>query len=337
MPELPEVETVARDLRPRLVGAEIVGVRSTWARTLRNQDAASFAAAVTGRTIEAVGRRAKQLVIDLSGDVSLTIHLKMTGQLFVVPSSAPEDPYVRLVIELDDDRELRFRDIRKFGKVGVYRRTADGSLLADDSGTGVFAATGPEPLEDAFTLRDFRRRIRGRRGRLKTLLTDQTFLAGIGNIYADEALWLARLHPLRPASSLKAADEKRLYEAIRAVLSEAVARRGSSVDDYTAPDGDGEMQERLQVYQRTGEPCPRCGRPVRRIVVGGRSTHFCSWCQRLRALERRAVLSILRGAEAGSRHGAGVERTRRAAETRRAAARRAIGAQTAETVADPER
>ena len=331
MPELPEVETVARDLRPRLVGAEIVGVRSTWARTLRSQDPDAFAAAVTGRTVEAVRRRAKQLVVDLSGDVSLTIHLKMTGQLFVVPSSAPEDVYVRLVLELEGDRELRFRDIRKFGKVGVYERAADGSLVADESGKGVFAATGPEPLDDAFTVRDFRRRIRARRGRLKTLLTDQTFLAGIGNIYADEALWLARLHPLRPASSLKAADEKRLYEAIRAVLSEAVTRRGSSVDDYTAPDGDGEMQERLQVYQRTGEPCPRCGRPVRRIVVAGRSTHFCSWCQRLRAPERRAVLSILRGAGAESPRGGAVERTRRAAETRRAAARRAIGAQSAQT------
>jgi formamidopyrimidine-DNA glycosylase len=321
VPELPEVETVARDLRPRLVGAEIVGVRSTWTRTLRSQDPDGFAAAVTGRTVEAVGRRAKQLVIDLSGGVSMTVHLKMTGQLFVVSASVPEDPYVRLVLELDGDRELRFRDVRKFGKVGVYRRDDSGTLVADDGETGVFAATGPEPLDDAFTVRDFRRHLRARRGRLKTLLTDQTFLAGIGNIYADEALWLARLHPLRPASTLSAGDEKRLYDAIRSVLAEAVARRGSSVDDYTAPDGDGEMQERLQVYQRTGQPCHRCGRPVRRIVVGGRSTHFCSWCQRLRAKDRHAVASILRAAESGARTQERVDRTRRAAQTRRAAAR----------------
>jgi formamidopyrimidine-DNA glycosylase len=323
MPELPEVETVARDLRPRLVGAEVVGVRSSWARTLRNVDAESFAAAVTGRTIEAVGRRAKLLVVELSGGLGLTIHLKMTGQLFVVGSGAPDDPYVRLVLELDGGRELRFRDIRKFGKVGLYERDPrTGELLTERGGAGVFAATGPEPLDDAFTLRDFRRRLRARRGRLKPLLLDQSFLAGVGNIYADEALWAARLHPLRPAASIRPADEKRLYEAIRRVLWEAVERRGSSIDDYTAPDGDGAMQERLQVYQRTGEPCPRCGRPVRRIVVGGRSTHFCSWCQRLRAAERKGVVNVLRAASQTGR--TTTERTQRAAATRRDAARAAM-------------
>jgi formamidopyrimidine-DNA glycosylase len=330
MPELPEVETVARDLRPRLVGAEIVGVRSSWARTLRNVDADSFAAAVTGRTIEAVGRRAKLLVIELSGGLGLTIHLKMTGQLFVVGSGAPDDPYVRLVLELDGGRELRFRDIRKFGKIGLYERDPRSrELLIEPGGAGVFAATGPEPLDDAFTLRDFRRRLRARRGRLKPLLLDQSFLAGVGNIYADEALWAARLHPLRPAASLHPADEKRLYDAIRRVLAEAVERRGSSIDDYTAPDGDGAMQERLQVYQRTGEPCPRCGRPIRRIVVGGRSTHFCSWCQRLRAAQRNAVRGLLRAASQTGR--TSTERTQRAAETRRNAARAAMRAGSAST------
>jgi len=323
MPELPEVETVARDLRPRLVGAEIVGVRSSWARTLRNVDAEAFAAAVTGRTIEAVGRRAKLLVVELSGGLGLTIHLKMTGQLFVVDSGVPDDPYVRLVLELAGGRELRFRDIRKFGKVGLYERDPrTGDLLIERGGAGVFAATGPEPLDEAFKLRDFRRRLRARRGRLKPLLLDQSFLAGIGNIYADEALWAARLHPLRPAKSLRPIDEMRLYAAIRQVLSEAVERRGSSIDDYTAPDGDGAMQERLQVYQRTGEPCPRCGRPIRRIVVGGRSTHFCSWCQRLRASERKAVAAVLR--TAGQTGRTTSERTQRAAETRRSAARAAM-------------
>jgi len=330
MPELPEVETVARDLRPRLVGAEIVGVRSSWARTLRNVDAESFAAAVTGRTIEAVGRRAKLLVVELSGGLGLTIHLKMTGQLFVVGSGARDDPYVRLVLELAGDRELRFRDIRKFGKVGLYERDPrTGELVIERGGAGVFAATGPEPLDEAFTLRDFRRRLRARRGRLKPLLLDQSFLAGVGNIYADEALWAARLHPLRPAASLRPGDEKRLYDAIRRVLSEAVERRGSSIDDYTAPDGDGAMQERLQVYQRTGEPCPRCGRPIRRIVVGGRSTHFCSWCQRLRAAERKAVGSLLRAASQNGRTSS--ERTQRAAATRRDAARAAMTAPPAPT------
>jgi formamidopyrimidine-DNA glycosylase len=352
MPELPEVETVARDLRPRLVGAEIAGIRSSWAGTLRTHDADAFADAVAERTVEAVGRRAKLLVIELSGGVAMTIHLKMTGQLFVVPAGAPEDPYVRLVLELADGRELRFRDIRKFGKVGLYERDpATGDLVVERGGAGLFARTGPEPLDPAFTLREFRRRLRARRGRLKPLLLDQSFLAGVGNIYADEALWAARLHPLRAASSLKPAGEKRLFEAVRRILAEAVERRGSSIDDYTAPDGDGEMQERLQVYQRTGQPCPRCGRPVRRVVIGARSTHFCSWCQRLRAADRTGAASILRtmsGAGAGAARGrrwtelpagegsvgltaeerarARAERTRRSAATRRAAARAAASA-----------
>ena len=354
MPELPEVETVARDLRPRLVGATIVGARSSWARTLRTHDPAAFAAEIAGRRVEAVGRRAKLVVVELSGDAALTIHLKMTGQLFVVPAATPVDPYVRLVLELADGRELRFRDIRKFGKVGLYPRDPrTGELVTEPGGTAVFAGHGPEPLDPAFSLRAFRTRLRGRRGRLKPLLLDQGFLAGIGNIYADEALWAARLHPLRSAGSLRPADERRLYLAIRSILAEAVERRGSSIDDYTAPDGDGAMQERLAVYQRTGEPCPRCGRPIRRIVIGARSTHFCSWCQRLPAADRpgaRRILRTMTGGPAGaSRRGgrwtelaadgalgltraeadraaqrARTDRTKRAAAGRRAAARAAM-------------
>ena len=212
MPELPEVETVARDLRPRLVGATIVGARSSWARTLRTHAPDAFAAAVAGRTVEAVGRRAKLVVVELSGSVALTIHLKMTGQLFVVPADLPVDPYVRLILELADGRELRFRDIRKFGRVGLYPRdAASGELLTEPGGAAVFAGHGPEPLDEAFTLRAFRARLRNRAGRLKPLLLDQGFIAGIGNIYADEALWAARLHPLRSAISLRPADERRLH------------------------------------------------------------------------------------------------------------------------------
>jgi formamidopyrimidine-DNA glycosylase len=352
MPELPEVETVARDLRPRIVGATIVGARCSWARTLPTHDPVAFADGVAGRTVLAVGRRAKQVVVELSGDAALTIHLKMTGQLFVVPASTPEDPYVRLVLELADGRELRFRDIRKFGKVGLYGRDpVTGELVTEVGGTAVFAQIGPEPLADAFTVREFRRRLRRRKGRLKPLLLDQSFIAGVGNIYADEALWRSRLHPLRTVGTIRVADERHLYDAIRGVLSEAVERRGSSIDDYTAPDGDGSMQERLTVYQRTGEPCPRCARPVKRIVVGARSTHFCSWCQRLPASDRRGARPILRTMTGGvtqtgrrwtelaagegsvgltpdeatrAATAARTERTRRAAASRRAAARAAM-------------
>ncbi|HTC85702.1 MAG TPA: bifunctional DNA-formamidopyrimidine glycosylase/DNA-(apurinic or apyrimidinic site) lyase [Candidatus Acidoferrum sp.] len=302
MPELPEVETVVRDLRPRIVGATIAGAWVTWARTLRAGNEADFVRAVRGRRIEAVERRAKLLVIELSGGAALTIHLKMTGQLFVVRADAPVDPYARLGIAFADGRELRFRDIRKFGRVGFHVRDGvSGELVDEAGGRATFAGFGPEPLDDAFTLAVFRRRLRARRGRLKPLLLDQSFVAGVGNIYADEALWAARLHPLRSAATLRPADERRLYLAIRSILAEAVERRGSSIDDYTAPDGDGEMQERLQVYQRTGEPCPRCGRPVRRIVIGARSTHFCSWCQRLSPADRRSAAAILRGMTGGPR------------------------------------
>jgi formamidopyrimidine-DNA glycosylase len=346
VPELPEVETVARDLRGLVVGASISGVRVSWLRTLRSQDPVAFAAGVVGRTIVSTSRRAKLVVLDLDDGSAITIHLKMTGQLFVVPAATPVDPYVRVVLELLDGRELRFRDIRKFGRFGLARRDGPaGDLRGELGGDKGFKGFGPEPLDDAFTARVFRRRIRARKGRLKPLLLDQAFVAGIGNIYADEALWEARLHPLRSATTLRPADEGRLYRAIRQILAEAVERRGSSIDDYTAPEGDGSMQERLLVYQRAGEPCPRCGRPVRRIMVGGRATHFCSWCQRLSPADRAGAAAILRGMVPRAGRGAGrrgprwtelgvpegaagagrAERTRKAAATRRAAARASVG------------
>jgi formamidopyrimidine-DNA glycosylase len=351
MPELPEVETVARDLRRHLLlqgaaGPLIVAARVAWPRTIRGGDPVAFAAGVVGRRVEGVGRRGKQLVLELSGETLLTIHLKMTGQLFVVPGTTPEDPHVRLALAFDDGRELRFRDVRKFGRVGLYARDASTGEAVTPEGTGAFAGIGPEPLDPAFTVHVFRGRLRARRRRLKPLLTDQAFLAGIGNIYADESLWEAGLHPLRSSGSLRPADERRLYRAIQAILAEAVERRGSSIDDYTAPDGDGAMQERLRVYQRTGEPCPRCGRPVRRIVVGGRATHFCSWCQRLPAADRPGTAAILAAARMPRARGrrwteaaatgalgltpgeaepaaarARAEQTRRAAAARRALAR----------------
>ena len=352
MPELPEVETVARDLARHLAGATITGARGDWPRTIASHPTVeAFAGAVAGRRVEAVGRRARLVVVRLTGDAALTIHLKMTGQLFVAPAGAPADRHVHLVLELDDGRELRFRDVRKFGRVGCWPvDPATGEVLEEAAGAGLFAALGPEPLEEAFTVRAFRARLRGRRGRLKPLLLDQGFVAGVGNIYADEALWRARLHPLRTARTLRPADEARLHREIRAVLGEAVARRGSSIDDYTAPDGDGSMQERLEAYQRTGEPCPRCGRPIRRIVVAQRATHFCSWCQRLPVADRAGTAAILGAARAPRAHGrrwvelpgegtlgltpdeaaraaaqARTERTRRAAATRRARARTGAG------------
>ncbi len=363
MPELPEVETVASDLRRHLLpedggpGPVVAGARVAWPGTLRDGDPPAFVAGVAGHRIEAVGRRGKLLILDLDGGTFLTVHLKMTGQLFVVPAALPVDPYERLALMLDDGREIRFRDIRKFGRVGLY--------AADDH---PFDGIGPEPLDSRFTLRAFRTRIRGRRARLKPLLVDQGFIAGVGNIYADEALWRSKLHPLRSAASLRPHDERALYRNVLEILTVAVGRRGSSIDDYTAPDGDGEMQEHLDVYQRTGRPCPRCGRPIRRIVIGIRATHFCSFCQRLPAGERPAAAKLLatmtprpgrpasgrrgrrwvdldgdgalgRTLDEGARARERTARTKAAAAARRAAARRgAIGVTTVDeaTGADPE-
>ncbi|MFV2064298.1 MAG: bifunctional DNA-formamidopyrimidine glycosylase/DNA-(apurinic or apyrimidinic site) lyase, partial [Chloroflexota bacterium] len=252
---------------------------------------------VTGLRVRAVCRRAKWLVVDLSGDQVLAIQVKMTGQLFVLPAETTHDKHVHLRLTLDSGpvaggtvhdgpRWLLFRDVRKFGRVGLYRRADDGTILGAGDASELFASHGPEPLDSSFTLRAFRDRSRSRRGRLKSTLMDQAFIAGVGNIYADEALWRARLHPLRSVQTLKPSDERHLFDAIRGVLSEAIERRGSSVDDYTAPEGDGQMQAHLDAYQRTGQPCRRCGRPIRRLVLAQRGTHFCSWCQRLPSSDR---------------------------------------------------
>jgi formamidopyrimidine-DNA glycosylase len=287
VPELPEVETIARELRPLIVGRTIVDASFDWPNQVKYPAPADFVAAARGREILSVDRRAKWLVIDLgparednkqaTQPAVLAIQVKMTGQLDVVPSDAPRDKHVHVVFSLDDGTELRLRDPRKFGRVAVY---------PIDKAAAVLGELGPEPLSVDFSLADFRKTLRKRRGRLKPLLMNQEFLAGIGNIYADEALWRARLHPQRSGAGLRPDQERALYLALRDVLNEAIDRRGSSVDSYRAPEGRGDMQNFLNVYGRMGKPCPRCGHPVKRIVIGARSTHFCSWCQRLPVSER---------------------------------------------------
>ena len=295
MPELPEVETVASDLHVAVAGATIRDATISWDRTIRHpQPPERFVAEIADATIRKVGRRAKSVLVHLDDGRVMTVALRMSGNLLVVPEGTPPDPYVRVAFELADGRELRYRDVRKFGRIGLWPggglrsvgagRGARSKRVAEDGRTyrigEVFSGHGPEPLNSGFTVARLRERLARRSAKLKTLLLDQSFIAGVGNIYADEALWWARLHPLRPADTLDDEDVRRLHRAIRKVLRQGIANRGSSISDYVSTDGQpGENAERLMAYRRTDEPCFRCGRAIRRIVVGQRSTHFCPRCQ----------------------------------------------------------
>ncbi|HEY6608621.1 MAG TPA: bifunctional DNA-formamidopyrimidine glycosylase/DNA-(apurinic or apyrimidinic site) lyase [Candidatus Limnocylindria bacterium] len=295
MPELPEVETVARDLQRWVAGATIRSATVNWERTIRHpMPPERFEAEIAGATIRRVGRRAKTVLIHLIDGRVMTVALRMTGALIVAAPGTPPDPYARVVFALDGGRELRYRDVRKFGRIGLW---PGGGLRSIGGGRGarsrkvaegrgryrigeVFSGHGPEPLARSFTAARFAERLSRRSAKLKTLLLDQSFIAGVGNIYADEALWRSRLHPLRAADTLTDAEVRRLHRAVRQVLRQGIDNRGSSFSDYVGVDGEpGDNAERLMVYRRTDQPCYRCGRPIRRIVVGQRSTHFCPRCQ----------------------------------------------------------
>jgi formamidopyrimidine-DNA glycosylase len=276
MPELPEVETVARGLAAVLPGRTFIGVKVGWPRTVAFPSPEDLKRQIAGRRVVSVGRRGKYVVLTLD-EGYLLVHLKMSGRLMVVPSDAPPDPYAHTLFALDNGQQLRFRDVRKFGRV----------YLVDDP-LQITGSLGPEPLAKDFTLDDFRHLLERRTGRLKSLLLNQEFLAGLGNIYADEALFVARLHPLRRANTLSVDDQARLYNAIRDVLDRAIAGRGTTLDDsgYVDANGQaGEYQSKIAVYGRTGEPCLVCQTAISRLVVGGRSTHFCPTCQILEQSE----------------------------------------------------
>lgn len=270
MPELPEVETTVRALREPLVGRTFVDVYNDWPRHIATPALSELQARIRSRCIEQIDRRGKYLVFSLSGGENLIIHLKMTGHLSIVDANTPPDVYAHTVFVLDNNQELRFRDTRKFGRVYLVRARQE-----------VLGSLGPEPLEPTFTVETLSRQLQGRKRALKPLLLDQTFIAGVGNIYADEALYYARLHPQRRANSLTLADIEALHASIRKVLRMGIEREGASIDRYLKPDGSkGEMQNAVAVFQRTGKPCYGCERGVvERIVLGGRSTHFCPICQ----------------------------------------------------------
>ena len=273
MPELPEVETVVRDLRRAgLAGRRILNARVFWPRTIAAPAAARFPRAIRGLEIRALARRAKFVVLTLSGGWTLLIHLRMSGHLDVLPPGTRPRRHDRVILSLDNGRQMHFEDTRKFGRIWLVREPAQ-----------VLGKLGPEPLELAAA--DFRRGLAARTRRLKPLLLDQTFLAGVGNIYSDEALWTAQLHPRRRSDTLTAAQAAELLAAIQDVLRRGIRNLGTTLGGgkthFVLPRGErGRNQEQLNAYGQTGAPCPRCGTPIRRILVGQRSTHLCPACQR---------------------------------------------------------
>jgi formamidopyrimidine-DNA glycosylase len=277
MPELPEVETVVRDLRRHVVGRTIVAASVYWPRTIATPGAREFTRQIRGLAVLALTRRGKHLVFHLGKDRSarrapvkyLLVHLRMTGGFSIDAPTAPRDKHMHVVFRLDNGREVRFRDPRKFGRM----------WLVDDP-LQVTSKLGPEPLE--MTAKEFGALFEHRRGYVKPLLLDQTFLAGLGNIYVDESLWYARLHPLRRAETLTPAERGVLFHAIQRVLTRAIAVGGTSIDVmYKRVNGaSGGFQDSLRAFDREKRPCRRCGTPIRKTVVGQRGTHFCPTCQK---------------------------------------------------------
>ncbi len=273
MPELPEVETVVRELRegsagrgPSVIGRIIERVSVRWPRHIARPSPRELKQRLPGQKIRSLSRRGKYLVFTLSRDV-LLIHLKMSGDLLMVNGQAAPDKHAHTIFHFKGGRSLRFTDTRKFGKVWLVPRAEE-----------VTGALGPEPLERGFTAKRLGE-ILGRKHRaLKPLLLDQTFLAGLGNIYTDEALHYAKLHPLRRSDSLKPAEVRALWKGIRRALRAGLRHNGASIDWVYRG---GNMQQHFRVYDRAGEPCYNCGTPIRRMVVGQRGTHFCPHCQRL--------------------------------------------------------
>jgi formamidopyrimidine-DNA glycosylase len=273
MPELPEVESVRRKLEPALVGRRFERVSIDDSRLVRPYEPAEVAAELEGERVAAVERRGKYLVVRFESSRVLLIHLRMTGSLLHAPAdSLQDDPHRRAVVRLEDGSDVAYRDVRRFGTWLL--------LEPGEAEPYLGARLGDEPLDTLFTAARLGERLAGRRTSLKAALLDQRTVAGIGNIYADEALWRARLNPVRPAAGLDRAELRRLHRAIRDALEHGLARQGSTLRDYRLPDGSaGSMQNEFHVYGRRDEPCDRCGTPISRTQVAGRTTWFCPKCQ----------------------------------------------------------
>jgi formamidopyrimidine-DNA glycosylase len=270
MPELPEVETIRNALRnggrggESVVGRHVEDSHLLWERTLAEPKPEEFQQRILGQKVRDVGRRGKFLLLEFP-DETLLIHLRMSGDLLIEKQADPVAPHHRLMLDLEDGIRLAFNDTRKFGRV----------WLVSDPST-VLGDLGPEPLAEDFTPQEFHQRLHAHRRQLKPLLLDQTFIAGLGNIYTDEALHLAKIHPLKISNTLDTSQSKRLWSSIRGVLEEGIERQGASIDWVYRG---GDFQNYFRVYQRTGDPCSACGSPIQRILVGQRGTHYCENCQ----------------------------------------------------------
>lgn len=264
MPELPEVETIARKLKPELTGKTIIDADLRWSRTLASPSVKKFKEQIKGQKILRVGRRAKYLDISLS-EFNMLVHLRMSGDLFMRESKFEPQKHDRLILKLTGGKSLVFNDTRKFGRVWLTANPEN-----------VLGKLGPEPLSRGFTSQWLHTALHNKHRQLKPLLLDQTFLAGLGNIYTDEALHIAKLHPLAASDSITAEQARALQDAIRRVLKEGIRRNGASIDWVYRG---GEFQNHFRVYDRDGKPCPVCGTKIERIIVGQRSTHYCPNCQ----------------------------------------------------------
>lgn len=279
MPELPEVETIRLKLEPHLVGRRFDRVEINDSRLVRPFEPQAVAAELEGERVSALERRGKYLIVQFESGRALLIHLRMTGSLrHATRGLLAEDPHRRAVVSLDDGSDVAYRDVRRFGTWLLLKPGELQPYLA--------AKVGREPLERSFSARHLRELLENRRAPLKAALLDQRTVAGLGNIYVDEALWRARLHPLRPAQTLDAEEVARVTRAIKEALKAGISRQGASLRDYATPDGGrGRMQDRFRVYGRSGRPCTRCGTPIDKIRAGGRGTWYCPSCQPLDPLQ----------------------------------------------------
>jgi formamidopyrimidine-DNA glycosylase len=271
MPELPEVETVVNSLRPNVVGLNIIDVEVKEEKLVAFPDINDFKNALVDNQIEGVDRRGKYILIQLVDGKHLVIHLRMTGQLIYCEDDLDFAKHTHIIFQFQNGHQLRFINKRKFGR--MY-------LVSDLVNAGSLTRLGPEPLDDDFTFDRFKDLFKNRSGMIKPLLLNQKFLAGLGNIYVDESLYLSKVHPERKANTLNEKELKELYAAIRKVLSDGIKYRGTTKWDYVDSSGQaGEYQNQLKAYDREGEVCYNCGTELQRIKVGGRSSYFCPECQ----------------------------------------------------------